>query len=78
VLGLFCLLVGFSIAYVWLDAGVGAVNLCLRWAGDDVRGWLDLGPRKAAVWPLNRHGIAMGGLVFLFLPRIGAAPEPLG
>lgn len=77
VLGLFVYMVGFSIAYVWLDAGVGALILFAVVQATMFAGGLMSGEKV----PLGRWigmGIAMGGLVFLFLPNIGAAPEPLG
>lgn len=77
VLGLFVYMVGFSIAYVWLDAGVGALILFAVVQATMFAGGLISGEKV----PFGRWigmGIAMGGLVFLFLPRIGAAPEPLG
>ena len=77
VLGLWAYMVGFSIAYIWLDAGVGALILfavvqATMFAGGLISGE-DVPPSR---W--LGMSLATGGLVFLFLPRIGAAPEPRG
>ncbi len=77
VLGLWAYMVGFSIAYVWLEAGIGALILFAVVQATMFAGGLIGGERV----PLGRWlgmGLAMGGLVFLFLPQIGAAPDPLG
>jgi drug/metabolite transporter (DMT)-like permease len=76
-LGLFAYMAGFSYAYISLDAGIGALILfatvqATMFAGGVISGEA-VPPRR---W--IGMGLAMAGLVALFLPRVGAAPDPLG
>lgn len=76
VLGLAVYMVGFSVAYIWLDAGVGALILFTGVQLTMFVGALIGGERV----PLLRWigmGVALGGLSILYLPG-AEAPDPLG
>ena len=76
-IGLWAYMVGFSIAYIWLDAGVGALILFAVVQATMFTGGLISGEKVPTTRWIGMF-IATGGLIFLFLPRIGAAPDLSG
>ena len=70
-------MLGFSYAYVTLDAGVGAL---LLFGGVQITMFAGAVVLRERVPPLRWIGaaVAFAGLVWLLLPSGAAAPEPLG
>lgn len=75
-MGLFAYMVGFSLAYVWLDAGLGALILFAGVQATMFAGGV-LGGERVPLLRWLGMGIAMVGLGILFLPQSDAAPDPL-
>lgn len=73
---LFCYALGFSLAYVWLDAGVGALILFGAVQVTMIAAGVAAGERPRPIQWLGLAG-ALGGLVLLVAPG-WAAPDPLG
>ena len=75
-LALFAYAIAFSLAYVWLDAGTGALLLFGAVQATMIGAGLVSGERpRAAEW--LGLAAALGGLVFLVFPGI-TAPDPAG
>lgn len=75
-LALFAYALGFSLAYVWLDAGTGALLLFGAVQATMIGAGLAQGERPGPLRWLG-IGLALTGLAWLVRPG-GAAPEPAG
>lgn len=76
-LSLCAYLIGFSIAYLTLDAGIGALIL---FGGVQITMFAGvlLSGGQVTRWRWIGAAIAFGGLAVLLSPGIGAAPDPFG